>query len=136
MDGDLSWNISGVCGGGGKEGLEALRRGLLAVLGLAGLASPGSSCKRGSNRCCSGGDAGPSPSAPLALPGPDSPALCLSASADLLQNRNEWWVPGKIVEVRHRLKPYWQVGEGVSECVCACKLGKPGLPAALVRGRI
>lgn len=27
----------------------------------------------------------------------------------MLSNRNEWWVPGKIVEVRHRLKGYWQV---------------------------
>lgn len=27
----------------------------------------------------------------------------------MLANRNEWWVPGKIVEVRHRLKGYWQV---------------------------
>jgi alpha-glucan,water dikinase len=33
--------------------------------------------------------------------------------SDLLQNRGEWWVPGKIVEVRHRLKPYWQA-EGAS----------------------
>ncbi|GAB4821271.1 hypothetical protein N2152v2_008317 [Parachlorella kessleri] len=27
---------------------------------------------------------------------------------DILANRNEWWVPGKIVEARHRLKQYWQ----------------------------
>ncbi|KAI3425011.1 hypothetical protein D9Q98_008393 [Chlorella vulgaris] len=32
---------------------------------------------------------------------------------DMLKNRNEWWVPGKIVELRHRLKPYWQA-EGAS----------------------
>lgn len=31
----------------------------------------------------------------------------------MLKNRNEWWVPGKIVELRHRLKPYWQA-EGAS----------------------
>ena len=28
---------------------------------------------------------------------------------DMLAHRSEWWVPGKIVELRHRLKPYWQV---------------------------
>ena len=28
---------------------------------------------------------------------------------DLLQNRNEWWVPGKIVELRQRLAGYWKV---------------------------
>ena len=28
---------------------------------------------------------------------------------DLLQNRNEWWVPGKIVELRQRLADYWKV---------------------------
>ncbi|KAF5831865.1 glutathione synthetase ATP-binding domain-like protein [Dunaliella salina] len=27
---------------------------------------------------------------------------------DILANRNEWWVPGKIVEVRSRLAHYWQ----------------------------
>ncbi|KAL4424419.1 hypothetical protein ABPG77_005662 [Micractinium sp. CCAP 211/92] len=32
---------------------------------------------------------------------------------DILANRNEWWVPGKIVEARHRLKHYWQ-NEGAS----------------------
>ncbi|EFN54548.1 hypothetical protein CHLNCDRAFT_135335 [Chlorella variabilis] len=32
---------------------------------------------------------------------------------DMLKNRGEWWVPGKIVELRHRLKPYWQA-EGSS----------------------
>lgn len=26
---------------------------------------------------------------------------------DVLNNRNEWWVPGKIAEQRHRLKHYW-----------------------------
>ena len=31
----------------------------------------------------------------------------------MLKNRGEWWVPGKIVELRHRLKPYWQA-EGSS----------------------
>ena len=29
---------------------------------------------------------------------------------DILANRNEWWVPGKIVEARHRLAQYWKVG--------------------------
>ena len=28
---------------------------------------------------------------------------------DLLQNRNAWWVPGKIVELRQRLSGYWKV---------------------------
>lgn len=29
---------------------------------------------------------------------------------DILANRTAWWVPGKIVQARHRLKQYWQVG--------------------------
>lgn len=29
--------------------------------------------------------------------------------SDILAHRHEWWVPGKIVEARHRLKHYWQV---------------------------
>lgn len=28
---------------------------------------------------------------------------------DILANRHEWWVPGKIVEARKRLKHYWKV---------------------------
>ena len=28
---------------------------------------------------------------------------------DILQNREAWWVPGKIVEVRERLAGYWKV---------------------------
>ena len=28
---------------------------------------------------------------------------------DLLQNRNEWWVPGKLVDLRGRLAGYWKV---------------------------
>lgn len=39
----------------------------------------------------------------------------------MLSNRNEWWVPGKIVEVRHRLKGYWQAS---GPC---CKGATPGL---------
>lgn len=27
---------------------------------------------------------------------------------DMLSNRNEWWVPGKIVELRERLSHYWK----------------------------
>lgn len=27
---------------------------------------------------------------------------------DLLANRNAWWAPGKTLELRRRLKPYWQ----------------------------
>lgn len=27
---------------------------------------------------------------------------------DLLQNIDEWWVPGKVVEIRHKLKDAWQ----------------------------
>lgn len=33
---------------------------------------------------------------------------------DILANRNEWWVPGKIVEARHRLKQYWKVLPGAA----------------------
>lgn len=28
---------------------------------------------------------------------------------DMLSNRNEWWVPGKLVDIRQRLEPYWRV---------------------------
>lgn len=28
---------------------------------------------------------------------------------DLLANRSAWWAPGKTLELRRRLKPYWQV---------------------------
>ena len=31
---------------------------------------------------------------------------------DMLSNRNEWWVPGKIVEIRQRLSGYWKGTEG------------------------
>lgn len=34
---------------------------------------------------------------------------------DILSHRQEWWVPGKIVEARHRLKQYWQVGRDRAE---------------------
>ena len=53
--------------------------------------------------CCSAFHAHAHPSLPNAL------LLFNVTAADLLEKRNEWWVPGKIVEVRHRLKPYWQV---------------------------
>ncbi|KAA6428767.1 MAG: carbohydrate-binding module family 45 protein [Trebouxia sp. A1-2] len=35
---------------------------------------------------------------------------------DMLNNRNEWWVPGKLVELRQRLEPYWRA-EGASRDV-------------------
>ncbi len=28
---------------------------------------------------------------------------------DLLNNRNAWWAPGKVVEIRRRLEPIWRV---------------------------
>lgn len=31
---------------------------------------------------------------------------------DLLSHRNEWWVPGKLVELRGRLRHYREVGAG------------------------
>lgn len=31
---------------------------------------------------------------------------------DILAHRHEWWVPGKIVQARHRLKQYWDVRLG------------------------
>ena len=30
---------------------------------------------------------------------------------DLLAHRNDWWVPGKLVELRGRLEHYWRVRE-------------------------
>ena len=34
------------------------------------------------------------------------------AIGDMLTNRNEWWVPGKIVEIRQRLSGYWKGTQG------------------------
>lgn len=31
---------------------------------------------------------------------------------DMLANRNEWWVPGKLVEIRQRLSGYWKGTQG------------------------
>lgn len=49
---------------------------------------------------------------------------------DVLRNRNEWWVPGKLVELRQRLEGYWRVSnptpslpcflESVIIAICAC----------------
>lgn len=36
---------------------------------------------------------------------------------DLLQNRNEWWVPGKVVELRQRLAGYWKVCSPLAPCL-------------------
>ncbi len=38
---------------------------------------------------------------------------------DLLQNRNEWWVPGKIVEIRRRLEHVWRV-RSITKPLTAC----------------
>ena len=35
---------------------------------------------------------------------------------DMLKNRNEWWVPGKLVELRQRLEPYWRVSHPLPCC--------------------
>ena len=35
---------------------------------------------------------------------------------DLLGHRNEWWVPGKLVELRQRLESYWRVRNTPSHC--------------------
>ncbi len=35
--------------------------------------------------------------------------------SDILANRNEWWVPGKIVTARSRLANYWKVRGGREE---------------------
>lgn len=31
---------------------------------------------------------------------------------DMLKHRNEWWVPGKIVDIRQRLAPVWRAPGG------------------------
>ncbi len=36
---------------------------------------------------------------------------------DLLAHRNDWWVPGKLVELRGRLEHYWRVRR--STCWCS-----------------
>ncbi len=36
---------------------------------------------------------------------------------DMLKNRNEWWVPGKLVELRQRLEPYWRVSHSLLHLV-------------------
>lgn len=48
------------------------------------------------------------------------PAICCFRwhLYDLLANRSAWWAPGKTLELRRRLKPYWQVGLAVSDA-CA-----------------
>ncbi|PRW45423.1 Carbohydrate-Binding Module Family 45 [Chlorella sorokiniana] len=50
---------------------------------------------------------------------------------DMLANRNEWWVPGKIVEVRHRLKGYWQA-EGASRDLLLLDIALDGYFRVLV----
>lgn len=35
--------------------------------------------------------------------------ICRWHLYDLLANRSAWWAPGKTLELRRRLKPYWQV---------------------------
>lgn len=37
---------------------------------------------------------------------------------DMLRNRNEWWVPGKLVELRQRLEPYRKVSWRMSCLIC------------------
>ena len=32
---------------------------------------------------------------------------------DLLSHRNDWWVPGKLVELRGRLEHYWRVSDAL-----------------------
>ena len=45
---------------------------------------------------------------------------------DMLSNRNEWWVPGKLVDIRQRLEPYWRVSRlpetAGLPCCSACDL--------------
>ena len=57
---------------------------------------------------------------------------------DMLSNRNEWWVPGKLVDIRQRLEPYWRVSRllqskstvllqcltplAYTECLLGCQL--------------
>ena len=39
---------------------------------------------------------------------------------DILKNRNEWWVPSKLVDLRQRLEPYWRVSHPLSCCNYHC----------------
>lgn len=54
--------------------------------------------------------------------------LCRWHLYDLLANRNAWWAPGKTLELRRRLKPYWQVRECVV-CIFAAAIDRTDLPA-------
>jgi hypothetical protein len=38
---------------------------------------------------------------------------------DLLANRSAWWAPGKTLELRRRLKPYWQVCVSILTASCS-----------------
>ena len=37
---------------------------------------------------------------------------------DLLSHRNDWWVPGKLVELRGRLEHYWRVSDALPLFSC------------------
>lgn len=65
--------------------------------------------------------AGPRSSPPQSRPAPSyAPRIIF----DILGHRNEWWVPGKIVEARQRLAHYWKVG-GLRTALCLCALLSP-----------
>jgi len=52
--------------------------------------------------------------------------------SDMLANRHEWWVPGKIVEIRKRLEGYWRGAEGVSRDVMLLDIALDGYFRLLV----
>ena len=44
---------------------------------------------------------------------------------DLLSHREDWWVPGKLVELRQRLQGYREVGLGPRLPTHGCCRGRP-----------
>ena len=73
-------------------------------------------------------------SAPLPCPPPHPPSRPLRTMYDILGHRNEWWVPGKIVEARQRLAQYWKVRHGGRGRVAAWAGGGEGCGGAGGRG--
>jgi hypothetical protein len=58
--------------------------------------------------------------------------ICRWHLYDLLANRSAWWAPGKTLELRRRLKPYWQV---IASCMSAWRKGA-GLYVANVHAQL
>lgn len=68
----------------------------------------------------------------VALPPEKCAFTALKQSLCLLPCPMRRWVPGKIVEARHRLQQYWKVGMYCRECTCYFKRLPPFLAHDIV----